>query len=121
MDKDTIHREDTTMQWKNLRSGLQINHCTQIDILTMKQYIIITVVLAQFTSVYTSAISALQFLNGISSMLSHTFNIALKNNHKLQFIRKAIATYLIVKPKYEDTWNVGIPFNYGIGKVQTEI
>ncbi|KAA6356227.1 MAG: hypothetical protein EZS28_048246 [Streblomastix strix] len=73
-------------------------------------------VLAQFTSVNTSASSALQFLNGLSSMLSLTFNIDLKNNHMLQFTRKAISAHMIVKPKYEDTWNVGILFDYWIEK-----
>ncbi|KAA6358113.1 MAG: hypothetical protein EZS28_046360, partial [Streblomastix strix] len=69
-------------------------------------------VLAQFTSVNTSASSALQFLNGLSSTLSLKFNIDLKNNHMLQFTRKAISAHMIVKPKYEDTWNVGIQFDY---------
>ncbi|KAA6353761.1 MAG: hypothetical protein EZS28_050712 [Streblomastix strix] len=78
----------------------------------MKPHIIITEVLAQFTSVNTSASSALQFLNGLSSMLSLTFDIDLKNNHMLQFTRKAISAHMIVKPKYEDTWNVGILFDY---------
>ncbi|KAA6398275.1 MAG: hypothetical protein EZS28_006195 [Streblomastix strix] len=78
----------------------------------MKPHIIITEVLAQFTSVNTSASSALQFLNGLSSMLSLTFNIDLKNNHMLQFTRRAISAHIIVKPKYEDTWNVGILFDY---------
>ncbi|KAA6322340.1 MAG: hypothetical protein EZS28_054446, partial [Streblomastix strix] len=45
-------------------------------------------------------------------MLSLTFNIDLKNNHMLQFTRKAISAHMIVKPKYEDTWNVGILFDY---------
>ncbi|KAA6383882.1 MAG: hypothetical protein EZS28_020588, partial [Streblomastix strix] len=78
----------------------------------MKPYIIITEVLAKFTSVNTSASSALQFLNGLSSMLSLTFNIDLKNNHMLQFTGKTISAHMIVKPKYEDTWNVGILFDY---------
>ncbi|KAA6387098.1 MAG: hypothetical protein EZS28_017375 [Streblomastix strix] len=78
----------------------------------MKQHIIITQVLAQFTSVNTSANSALQFLNGLSSMLSLTFDIDLKNNYMLQFTRQAIPAHMIVKPKYEDTWNVGTLFDY---------
>ncbi|KAA6393871.1 MAG: hypothetical protein EZS28_010605 [Streblomastix strix] len=82
----------------------------------MKPYIIITEVLAQFTSVNTSASSALQFLNGLSSMLSLTFNIDLKNNHMLQFTRKAISEHMIVNPKYEDTWKVVILFDYQRGK-----
>ncbi|KAA6362708.1 MAG: hypothetical protein EZS28_041764 [Streblomastix strix] len=82
----------------------------------MKPHIIITEVLAQFTSINTSASSALQFLNGLSSMLSLTFDIDLKNNHMLQFARKAISAQIIVKPKYEDTWNVGILFDYWRGK-----
>ncbi|KAA6382761.1 MAG: hypothetical protein EZS28_021709 [Streblomastix strix] len=73
-------------------------------------------VLAQFTSVNTSASSALQFLNGLSSMLSITFEIDLMNNHMLQFTKKAISGHMIAKPKYEDTWNVGILFDYWRGK-----
>ncbi|KAA6385491.1 MAG: hypothetical protein EZS28_018979 [Streblomastix strix] len=34
------------------------------------------------------------------------------NNHMLQFTRKAISAHMIVKPKYKDTWNVGIRFDY---------
>ncbi|KAA6380960.1 MAG: hypothetical protein EZS28_023511, partial [Streblomastix strix] len=49
-------------------------------------------------------------------MLSLTFNIDLKNNHMLQFTRKAIFAHMIVKSKYEDTWNVGILFDYWRGK-----
>ncbi|KAA6353870.1 MAG: hypothetical protein EZS28_050603 [Streblomastix strix] len=30
----------------------------------------------------------------------------------LHFTRKAISAHTIVKPKYEDTWNVGILFDY---------
>ncbi|KAA6388604.1 MAG: hypothetical protein EZS28_015870 [Streblomastix strix] len=71
-----------------------------------QNHISIKQVLAQFTSVNTSASSALQFLNGLYSMLSLTFDIDLKNNHMLQFTRKAISALMIVKPKYEDTWNV---------------
>ncbi|KAA6397483.1 MAG: hypothetical protein EZS28_006987 [Streblomastix strix] len=78
----------------------------------MKPHIIITEVPAQFTSVNNSASSALQFLNALSSMLSLTFDIDLKNNHMFQFTRKAISAYIIVKPKYEDTRNVGILFDY---------
>ncbi|KAA6373562.1 MAG: hypothetical protein EZS28_030909 [Streblomastix strix] len=78
----------------------------------MKPHIIITEVLAQFTSVNTSASSALQFLNGLSSVISLILDIDLKNNHMLQFTRKAISAHMIVKPKYEDTWNVGILFDY---------
>ncbi|KAA6354899.1 MAG: hypothetical protein EZS28_049574, partial [Streblomastix strix] len=82
----------------------------------MKPYIIITEVLAQFTSVNTSACSALQFLNGFSSMLSLSFDIDLKNNHMLQFTTNSISAHMIVNPKYEDTWNVGILFDYRRGK-----
>ncbi|KAA6385933.1 MAG: hypothetical protein EZS28_018539 [Streblomastix strix] len=82
----------------------------------MKPHIIITEVLVQFTSVNTSASLALQFLNGLSSMLSLTFDIDLKNNQMLQFTRKAISVHMIVKPKYEDTQNVGILFGYWRGK-----
>ncbi|KAA6381945.1 MAG: hypothetical protein EZS28_022526 [Streblomastix strix] len=73
-------------------------------------------ILAQFTSVNTSASYALQFLNGFSSILSLTFDIDLKNSHMPQFTRKAISAYMIVKPKYEDTSNVGILFDYQRGK-----
>ncbi|KAA6366122.1 MAG: hypothetical protein EZS28_038350 [Streblomastix strix] len=97
---------------EKLKKWTQINHYAILDLLSMKPHIIITEVLAQFTSVNTSASSALQFLNGISSMFSLTFNIDLKNNHMLQFIRKAISAHMIVKPKYEDTWNVVILCDY---------
>ncbi|KAA6355860.1 MAG: hypothetical protein EZS28_048614 [Streblomastix strix] len=97
---------------EKLKKWTQINHYTKLDLLTMKPHIIKTQILAQFTSVNTSASSALQFLNGISSMLSLTFDINLKNNHKLQFTRKAISTHIIVEPKYEDTRNIGILFDY---------
>ncbi|KAA6354224.1 MAG: hypothetical protein EZS28_050249, partial [Streblomastix strix] len=101
---------------EKLKKWTQINHYTILDQLTMKSHIILTEVLAQFTSVNTSASSALQFLNGFSSMLSLTFDIDLKNNHMLQFTRKAISAHMIVNPKYEDTWNVGILFDYQRGK-----
>ncbi|KAA6311528.1 MAG: hypothetical protein EZS28_056109 [Streblomastix strix] len=78
----------------------------------MKPHIIITEVLAQFTSVITSASSALQFLNGLSLMLSLTFDIDLKNNHMLKFTRKAISAHMTVKPKSEDTQNVELLFDY---------
>ncbi|KAA6375673.1 MAG: hypothetical protein EZS28_028799 [Streblomastix strix] len=78
----------------------------------MIPYSIVTEVLAQFTSVNTSASSALQFLNGLSSMLSLTFDIDLKNNHMLQLTRKAILAHIIVKPQYEDTQNGGISLDY---------
>ncbi|KAA6358158.1 MAG: hypothetical protein EZS28_046315, partial [Streblomastix strix] len=97
---------------EKLKKWTQINHYTIFDLLSMKPHIIITEVLAQFTSVNTSTSSALQFLNGLSSMLSFTFNIDLKNNHMLQFSRKAISAHMIVKLKYEDAWNVGILFDY---------
>ncbi|KAA6387032.1 MAG: hypothetical protein EZS28_017440, partial [Streblomastix strix] len=90
----------------------QVNHQTILDLLTMKLHIILIEVLAQFTSVKTSACSALQFLNVLSSMLSLTFDIYLKNNRMLQFTRKAISAHMIVKPKYKDTWNVGLLFEY---------
>ncbi|KAA6397610.1 MAG: hypothetical protein EZS28_006861 [Streblomastix strix] len=76
------------------------------------QHIILTEVIAQFTSVNTSASSAVLFLNGLSSMLLLTFDIDLKNNHMFQFTRKAISAHMIVKPKYEEIWNVGILFDY---------
>ncbi|KAA6382813.1 MAG: hypothetical protein EZS28_021665 [Streblomastix strix] len=97
---------------EKLKIWTQINHCTIFDLLTMKPHIIITEVLAQFTSVNTSASSALQFLKGLSSMLSLIFNIDLKNNHMFQFTRKAISAHMIVNPKYKETWNVGILFDY---------
>ncbi|KAA6370694.1 MAG: hypothetical protein EZS28_033780 [Streblomastix strix] len=97
---------------EKLKKLTQNNHYTILDLLTMKPHIIITEVLVQFTSIKTSASSALQFLNGLSSMLSLTFNIDSKNNHMLQFTRKAVSANMIVKPKYEDTWNVGILFDY---------
>ncbi|KAA6372000.1 MAG: hypothetical protein EZS28_032475 [Streblomastix strix] len=101
---------------EKLKKWTQINHYTIPDLLSMKPYIIITEVLAQFTSVNTSASSALQFLNGLSLILSLTFNIDLKNNQMLQFTRKAISAHMIVKPKYEDTWKVVILFDYWRGK-----
>ncbi|KAA6367498.1 MAG: hypothetical protein EZS28_036976 [Streblomastix strix] len=97
---------------EKLKKWTQINHYTILDLLSMKPHIIITEVLAQFTSINTSSSSALQFLNGLSSMLSLIFIIDLKNNHMLQFTRKAISAYTIVKPKYEDSQNVGILFDY---------
>ncbi|KAA6361296.1 MAG: hypothetical protein EZS28_043176, partial [Streblomastix strix] len=101
---------------EKLKKWTEINHYTILDLVTMKPHIIIIEVLAQFTSVITPASSALQFLNGFSSMLSLTFDIDLKNNLMLQFTRKAISAHMIVKPKYEDTWNVGILFDYWRGK-----
>ncbi|KAA6391672.1 MAG: hypothetical protein EZS28_012800 [Streblomastix strix] len=83
----------------------------------MKLHIIITEVLAQFILENTSASSALQFLNEFSSMLLLKFDIDLKNNHMLQSTRKAISAHMIVKPKYEDTQNVGILFDYWREKV----
>ncbi|KAA6366567.1 MAG: hypothetical protein EZS28_037907 [Streblomastix strix] len=88
---------------EKLMKWTQINHYTILDLLSIKPHFIITEVLAQFTSVNTSASSALQFLSGLSSMLSLTFNIDLKNNHMLQFTRKAISAHMIVKLQYEDT------------------
>ncbi|KAA6363145.1 MAG: hypothetical protein EZS28_041327 [Streblomastix strix] len=73
---------------EKLKIWTQINHYTILDLLSMKPHIIITEVLAQFTSVNTSASSALQFLNGFSSMLSLTFDIDLNNNHMLQLPEK---------------------------------
>ncbi|KAA6370350.1 MAG: hypothetical protein EZS28_034123 [Streblomastix strix] len=61
----------------------------------MKPHIIITEILAQFTSVNTSASSALQFIDRLSSMLSLTFYIDLKNNHMFQIIKKAISAHMI--------------------------
>ncbi|KAA6388314.1 MAG: hypothetical protein EZS28_016161 [Streblomastix strix] len=101
---------------EKLKKWTQIIHYTKINLLTMKPHIIIIEVLAQFTSVNTSASSALQFLNGHSSMLSLTFDIDLKNNHMFQFTRKAISAHISVNPKYEDTWKVGILFDYWRGK-----
>ncbi|KAA6356668.1 MAG: hypothetical protein EZS28_047805, partial [Streblomastix strix] len=97
---------------EKLKKWTQINHYSILDLLTMKPHIIITEVLVQFTSVNSSASSALQFLIGFSSMLSLTFDIDLKNNHMLQFTRKAISAHMIVKQKYEGTQNVGILFDY---------
>ncbi|KAA6367946.1 MAG: hypothetical protein EZS28_036525, partial [Streblomastix strix] len=88
---------------EKLKKQTQINHYIILDLLTMKPHIITTEVLAQFTSVNTSASSTFQFLNGLSSMLSLTFDIDLKNNYMLQFTRKAISAHMIDKPKYEDT------------------
>ncbi|KAA6380152.1 MAG: hypothetical protein EZS28_024320 [Streblomastix strix] len=112
MGKDTILKEYTIMQWKKLKKWTKINHYTILDLLTMKPHIIITEVLAQFTSVNTSASSALQFFNRLSSMLSFTLDIDLKNNHMLQFTKKAISAHMIFKSKYQDTQNVGILFDY---------
>ncbi|KAA6366812.1 MAG: hypothetical protein EZS28_037661 [Streblomastix strix] len=78
----------------------------------MKPHIIITEILAQFTSVNTSASTVLQFFNGLSSMLSLILETDLKNNDMLQFTRKAISAHMIVKPKQIDTRNVGILFDY---------
>ncbi|KAA6400985.1 MAG: hypothetical protein EZS28_003486, partial [Streblomastix strix] len=111
---NTQRRYYYTME--KLMKWTQINHYSILGLLTMKPYIIITEVLAQFTSVNTSASSVLQFLNGLSSMLSLTFDIDLQNNHMLQFTRKAISAHMIVKPKYEDTRNVGKLFDYWGGK-----
>ncbi|KAA6380422.1 MAG: hypothetical protein EZS28_024050 [Streblomastix strix] len=97
---------------EKLKKWTQINLNILLDLLTMNPLIIITEVLSQFTSVNTSASSALRFLNGLSSMLSLTFNIDLKNNHMLQFTRKAVSANMIVNSKYMDTWNVGIFFDY---------
>ncbi|KAA6402961.1 MAG: hypothetical protein EZS28_001503 [Streblomastix strix] len=101
---------------QKLKKWTQFNHYTIFDLLSKKPHIIITEVLAQFTSVNTSASSALQFLNGFSSMLSLTLDIDLKDNHMLQFTRNAISAHIIIKPKYEDTWNMGILFDYWRGK-----
>ncbi|KAA6371075.1 MAG: hypothetical protein EZS28_033397 [Streblomastix strix] len=102
---------------EKLKKYPQISHYIILDLLSIKSYIIITESLAQFTSVNTSASSALQFLNGLPSMLLLSFDIDLKNIHVLQFTRKVISAIMIVKPKYEDTWNVGILFDYWRGKV----
>ncbi|KAA6364199.1 MAG: hypothetical protein EZS28_040274 [Streblomastix strix] len=101
---------------EKLKKWAQINHYIILDLLIMKPYIIITDVLAQFASVTTSASSALQFLNRLSSMLLLTFDIDLKNNFMFQFTRKAISAHIIVKPKYEDILNMGILFDYWRGK-----
>ncbi|KAA6369926.1 MAG: hypothetical protein EZS28_034546 [Streblomastix strix] len=101
---------------KKFKKQTQINHYTILDLLTIKQQIIITELLAQLTSVNTSASSAFQFLNELPSMLSLTFDIDLKNNHMLQFTRKAFSAHIIVKPNYEDTWNVGILFDFCKGQ-----
>ncbi|KAA6395542.1 MAG: hypothetical protein EZS28_008930 [Streblomastix strix] len=101
---------------EKLQKWTQINHYIILDSLTMKPHFIITELLAQFTSVNTSASSALQFLNGLSSMFSLTFDIDLKNSHMLQFLRIAIFSHMNVKLKYEDTWNMGILFDYWIGR-----
>ncbi|KAA6378155.1 MAG: hypothetical protein EZS28_026317, partial [Streblomastix strix] len=101
---------------ETLKKRTKINHNTIIDQLTMKLHIIIIEVFAQFTSVNTSTSSAIQFLNGLSSMLPLIFGIDLKDKLMLQFTRKAISAHMIVKPKYEDTWNVRILFDYLIEK-----
>ncbi|KAA6354473.1 MAG: hypothetical protein EZS28_050000 [Streblomastix strix] len=106
---------------EKLRNGPKTNNSTVLDLFMMKQHIIIAEVLAQFTSVNTSASSALQFHNGLSSMFSLTFNIDLKNSHMFQFTRKAISANMIVIPKYEDAWNVEILFDYWRGKDRTKI
>ncbi|KAA6393738.1 MAG: hypothetical protein EZS28_010741 [Streblomastix strix] len=107
---NTQRRYYYTME--KLKKWTQINHYTILDLLTIKQHIIITEVLVQLTSVNTSTSSALQFLNGLPSMLSLTFHLDLKNNHMLQFTRKAISAHMIVKPKYEDSQYVGKLFDY---------
>ncbi|KAA6366035.1 MAG: hypothetical protein EZS28_038437 [Streblomastix strix] len=91
---------------EKLKKWTKINHYTLFDLLAMKPHISITEVLAQFTSVNTSASSALQFIDRLSSMLSLTFDIDLKNNHKLQIIMKAILVHMIVNRyiKTHGTW-----------------
>ncbi|KAA6394350.1 MAG: hypothetical protein EZS28_010122 [Streblomastix strix] len=106
---------------EKLKNWTQTNHNIIIEVLTMKSHIIITDELAQFTSVNSSASSALQFLNGLSSMLLLAFDIDPKSSHMLQFTRKAISAHMTVKLKYEDTWNVRILSDYWRGKDQTEI
>ncbi|KAA6352772.1 MAG: hypothetical protein EZS28_051701 [Streblomastix strix] len=101
---------------EKLKKLTQIKQYTLSDLLSMKPHIIITEVLAYFTSVNTSASQELQFLDLLSSMLSLTFDIDLKNNHMLKFTRKAITAHMIVKPKYQDTQNVGVPIDYWKGK-----
>ncbi|KAA6389733.1 MAG: hypothetical protein EZS28_014741 [Streblomastix strix] len=49
-------------------------------------------------------------------MLSLTFDTDLMNNHMLHLNRKAISAHMIVKPKYGDSQNVGILFDYCRGK-----
>ncbi|KAA6400190.1 MAG: hypothetical protein EZS28_004290 [Streblomastix strix] len=85
---------------EKLKKWTQVNHYRILDLLTIKPYIIITEILAQFTSVNTSASSALQFLNELSSILSLTFDIDLKNNQMLQFTRKAISAHMVMIRKY---------------------
>ncbi|KAA6369778.1 MAG: hypothetical protein EZS28_034696 [Streblomastix strix] len=73
---------------KKHRDWERNNHLTIHDILAMKPRIMITEVLAQFTSTKTSACSVLQLLNGLSSMLSLTFNVDFQSNSMLRFTRK---------------------------------
>ncbi|KAA6395627.1 MAG: hypothetical protein EZS28_008851 [Streblomastix strix] len=84
----------------------------------MKPHIIKIEALAQFTSVNTSESTALQFLNGLSSVDKLKFDIDLKNYHMFQFTRNVFQAHKIVKPKYEDTWNMVILFDYWRGKGQ---
>ncbi|KAA6380017.1 MAG: hypothetical protein EZS28_024456 [Streblomastix strix] len=86
----------------------------------MKPLIIIAEVLVQFTSVNTSASSALHFLIGLSSMLSFTFDIYFKNYHIHRFTRNAISAYMVVKPKYDDKWNIRLIFDYWRGKLKSK-
>lgn len=88
------------------------------DLLTMKSHINKSKELAQFISVYTSASSALLFLNGLSSILSQKLDIDINNNQKFLVLRKSISSHMIVKPKYENTWNVGISFGYWKEKIE---
>ncbi|KAA6397122.1 MAG: hypothetical protein EZS28_007351 [Streblomastix strix] len=94
MGKDIITKEDIIMQ-KTLKKWTQ----------SIK-------ILAQLTIVSTSASTTFQFLNGLSSMHSLTLDIDLKNNHMLKFTRKAKSAHYNVKPKCEDTWKVGILFDF---------
>ncbi|KAA6394150.1 MAG: hypothetical protein EZS28_010325 [Streblomastix strix] len=73
-----------------LKKWTHISHYTILDLLSIKLHIIMAEVLSQLTSVNISAISA---------------------------FRKAISAHMIVKPKYEDVWYMGILFDYWREKV----
>ncbi|KAA6383414.1 MAG: hypothetical protein EZS28_021060 [Streblomastix strix] len=99
----------------------QITHYSTLNLISIKPYTITTEILAQLTSVNTQTSQVLQFLKGVSSILLFTFEIDLKNNLTFQLTKKAIQGHMIVKPKYEDSWNMGILFDYWGEKNRTEI
>ncbi|KAA6379850.1 MAG: hypothetical protein EZS28_024620 [Streblomastix strix] len=82
---------------EKLKKWTQINHYAILDLLTMKPNIIITDVQAQFISVNISASSAFQFK---------------EQSHAPIYKEGDFCTHMNVKPKYDDTWNVELLFDY---------